>query len=69
MKLLQCPHGDSKLLYGCLRPIQPPIHWVPGPLFLGVKQLGCEADESPPAIAEVKKTWVYTSTPSYIFMT
>jgi hypothetical protein len=36
---------------------QPPIQWVPG----------CEAD-LPPASAEVKKMWIYTSTPPYAFM-
>jgi hypothetical protein len=34
----------------------------------GVKWLWHEANHSPPASAEVKKTWVYTSTPLYIFM-
>jgi hypothetical protein len=33
---------------------QPPIQWVPGAFSLGVKQLGHEADHSPPSIAEVK---------------
>jgi hypothetical protein len=28
----------------------------------------CEADHSTPASAEVKKTWIYTSTPPYAFM-
>jgi hypothetical protein len=27
-----------------------------------------EADHSPPASAEVKKIWIYTSTPPYAFM-
>jgi hypothetical protein len=44
------------------------FQWVPGALFPGVKQLGCEADHSPPTSAEVKKTWVYTSTPPYTLM-
>jgi hypothetical protein len=35
---------------------------------LGVKRPGREADHSPPTSAEIKKTWVYTSTPSYVFM-
>jgi hypothetical protein len=44
---------------------QPPIHWVPG-----IKQPGHEADQSPPASAEVKKMWLYTSTatPPYALM-
>jgi len=28
---------------------QPPIQWLPGALFLWVKQLGSEADHSPPS--------------------
>jgi hypothetical protein len=38
-----------------LGPTQPPIQWVPGALSLGVKQLGHEADHSPPSSAEVKE--------------
>jgi hypothetical protein len=38
-----------------------------GPL-LGVKRPGREADHSPPTSTEVKKMWVYTSTPPYVFM-
>jgi hypothetical protein len=41
-----------------LGPTQSPIQWV-----LGVKQLGCEVDHSPPSSAEVKNAWSYTSTP------
>jgi hypothetical protein len=44
------------------------IQWVQGALSLGVQQLGCEIDHSPPASAEVQKTWVQTSTPTYVFM-
>jgi hypothetical protein len=29
---------------------------------------GCEVDHSPPTSAEVKKMWIYTSTPPYAFM-
>jgi hypothetical protein len=46
---------------------RPPIKWVPG-LFPGVKRQGREADHSPPTSAEVKKMWIYTSTPLYVFM-
>jgi hypothetical protein len=42
---------------------EPPIQWVPGALFAGVKRLGREADRSPLTSAEVKKEWIYTSTP------
>jgi hypothetical protein len=33
-----------------------------------VKRPKREADHSPPTSAEVKKTWIYTSTPPYVFM-
>jgi hypothetical protein len=51
-----------------LGPSQPPIQWVLGALSLGIKQLGHEADHSPPPSAEVKNAWSYTSTPQYVFM-
>jgi hypothetical protein len=47
---------------------RPPIQWVPGALSLSVKRPGREADHSPATIADVKKTWIYTSTPPYAFM-
>jgi hypothetical protein len=34
----------------------------------GVKRQVREADHSPPASVEVKKMWIYKSTPSYAFM-
>jgi hypothetical protein len=48
---------------------QPPIQWVPWALFPGVKRPGYEADHSPPTSAEVKKIWIYTSIPPYVFIT
>jgi hypothetical protein len=42
---------------------QPPIKWIPG-----LKRQGRETDHSPPTSAEVKKMWIYTSTPPYVFM-
>jgi hypothetical protein len=42
---------------------QPPIKWVPG-----VKRQGREADHSPLTSAEVKKMWIYASTPLYVLM-
>jgi hypothetical protein len=39
---------------------QASIHQRPTP---GVKQLGCEADHSPPPSAKMKNVWSYTSTP------
>jgi hypothetical protein len=46
----------------------PPIQWVPAALSPGVKRQGREADYSPPTSAEVKKTWIYTLTPPYVFV-
>jgi hypothetical protein len=46
-----------------LGPTQPPIQGVPGALSLGVKLPVRETDHSPPASAEVKNEWKYTSTP------
>jgi hypothetical protein len=48
----------------------PPNHLSNGyrGLFPGVKRPGCEADHSPPTTAEVKKMWIYTSTPPDAFM-
>jgi hypothetical protein len=37
-----------------LGPVKPPIQWVPGALFPGVKRQGREADHSPPSSYEVK---------------
>jgi hypothetical protein len=39
-----------------------------GDSFPGVKRQGREADHSPLTSAEVKKMWIYTSTPPYVFM-
>jgi hypothetical protein len=44
------------------------IQCISGALSLEVKRQGREADHSPLTSAEVKKTWIYTSTPSYAFM-
>jgi hypothetical protein len=41
---------------------------IGGGSFPGVKQQGREPDHSPPATAEVKKMWIYTSIPPYAFM-
>jgi hypothetical protein len=46
---------------------QPPIQWVPGALSSRVKRPGRESDHSPPTSAEVKKMWIYTSTPPYAY--
>jgi hypothetical protein len=42
-----------------LEPTQPPIHWIPGVLSLGVKR---EADHSH-LVPRSKNEWSYTSTP------
>jgi hypothetical protein len=47
---------------------QPPIQCVPGIFPRGVNWLEDEADHSPLSSAEVKKTWIFTSTPPYVFM-
>jgi hypothetical protein len=39
-----------------------------GGSFPGVKRQERESDNSPPASAEVKKIWIYTSTPPYAFI-
>jgi hypothetical protein len=39
-----------------------------GGYFPGVKRQGSEADHSPPTSAEVKKMWIYTSIPPYVFI-
>jgi hypothetical protein len=39
-----------------------------GGFFTSGKAAEREADRSPPANAEVKKIWIYTSTPLYVFM-
>jgi hypothetical protein len=46
-----------------LGPTQLPIQWAPG-----VKRPGHGVDHSPPTSAEVKKTWIYTSTLPLVFM-
>jgi hypothetical protein len=64
--------GSKKCIFSSSRPVlgpsKPPFQWVPGALSPGIKRLVREADHSPPASAEVKKTWIYTSTPPYVFM-
>jgi hypothetical protein len=47
---------------------QTPIQWVLGALSPGVKRPEREADHSPPASAEDKNAWGYTSTPQYVFV-
>jgi hypothetical protein len=58
-------HTSSRPAVGS---IQPPIQWVPGTLSPRVTRPWRKADNLPPAIAEVKKIWIYISTPPYAFM-
>jgi hypothetical protein len=51
-----------------LGPTQPPILWVTGAFSPQVKRPGREADYSLPTSAEVKNTWICTSTPPYVVM-
>jgi hypothetical protein len=51
-----------------LGPTQPPIQCLPRALSPGVKRPGREADHSPPTSAELKKIWIYTATPTYVFV-
>jgi hypothetical protein len=44
-------------------PTRPPVEYVPG-----VKRQGREADHSPSTNVVVKKTWIYTFTPPYVFI-
>jgi hypothetical protein len=59
MALVQfLPVQDFSLLHTVqttLGPTQPPIQWVLGALSPGIKQRGCEANQSHPSSAEVKK--------------
>jgi hypothetical protein len=68
---VRIPEG-SRIFSMSSRPVlgstQPPIQWIPGAISPGVKLPGREADHSPPASAEVKKMWIYTSTPPYAFI-
>jgi hypothetical protein len=38
-----------------------------GGLSPRIKKQEHEADSSPPTIAKPKKTWIHTSTPTYVF--
>jgi hypothetical protein len=51
-----------------LGPTLPPIQRIPGTLSPGVKQPENEADRSLPTSDEIKNTWIYTSTPLYVFI-
>jgi hypothetical protein len=57
---------SSRGLYRFWSP--PSLQYVQGGSFHGVKQHRHESGHLPPTNAEVKNTWIYTSTPSYAFM-
>jgi hypothetical protein len=46
---------------------QPPLQWVPGALYPGVKRPGREADHSPPSIAKVKNCWAVPPPPAPMY--
>jgi hypothetical protein len=63
----------SRNFYSPRRPDRLWVHPTSYPVgtvgsFLGGKAAGGEADHSPPASAEVKKIWIYTSTSPYVFI-
>jgi hypothetical protein len=61
---------ESRIFTSRYRPARlwGPIQWVLKALSPGLKRPGHDADQSPPTSSEIKKTWVYTSTPPYAFM-
>jgi hypothetical protein len=67
------PGRDKNFIFStssrpALGPTQPPVQWILGALSAGAKLPRREADHSLPTSAEVKKIWIYTSTPPYSFM-
>jgi hypothetical protein len=54
---------SSRLVLGAT---QPPIQWV-SELSPGVKRPGREADYSPQTNADIKKTFICTTAPPYVF--
>jgi hypothetical protein len=56
--LIHNVHTDSRA-----QPATYPLALSPG-----VKRQVREANHSPPTSAEAKKTWIYTSTPPYVFI-
>jgi hypothetical protein len=63
------PYGNNINLVGYKAVKGPPnLLMGTGSSFPGVKRPGRETDHSPPTSAEVKKMWIYTSTPPYAFM-
>jgi hypothetical protein len=58
--MVRFPAGDGNFFSTtasrtAMGPTQPPVQWVRGGLYLGIKRPGREADHSPPSSAEVKQ--------------
>jgi hypothetical protein len=51
-----------------LEPTQPTVHLVPGVLSLRAKRPNRETHHSRASSTEVKITWIYTSSPPYVFI-
>jgi hypothetical protein len=51
-----------------LGPTQPPIQWVLGALSPGVMWPGRDDEHLPATSSEVKNRWIYTPTPTYVFL-
>jgi hypothetical protein len=62
-EMFTSPHSPDRLW---AHPVSYPMGT--GALSSGVKRQGREADDSAPTSDEAKKTWIYTSTPPYIFL-
>jgi hypothetical protein len=60
---------ESRIFSSPRRPDPASYPMGAGGSFPGVKRPVREADHSPPTSADVKKIWVYTSTPPYAFTT
>jgi hypothetical protein len=65
---VRAPVGPRIFISPTLGSTPIPVQWITGVLAVGVKLLGHEFDHSPPISAEIKKTWIYTSIPPYVFM-
>jgi len=44
------------------------VQWLPEALTLGIRRQGCEADQSPPSSAEVRRRGAIPLLPQYVFM-
>jgi hypothetical protein len=63
--------GDFRLATAfrpALGPIKPPIQWVPGGSYLGIKGPGPKANQLPPSSEDVKNDWSYASSSQHLLM-